>query len=80
MQPKKHSKDYTKLSMDSEGGQPTPEALEVLDHTDGSPEALEVPDERLQKCSMPAGLNYEELGDLSDPRQRDCPWAENVLE
>ena len=66
--------------MDSEGGQPAPEALEVLDHADGSQEALEVPDKHLQKCSMPAGLDYEELGGLSDPGQRDCPRAQNILE
>jgi len=30
MQPKKHSEDYTKRSMDSEDGQPAPEALDAL--------------------------------------------------
>ena len=64
MQPKKHSEDYMKHSMDSEDGQPAPEA----------------PDERLQKHSMPAGLDYEELGGLSDPGQWDCTQAQNILE
>ena len=32
------------------------------------------------KYSMPAGLGYEELGGLSDPGQRDCLQAWNVLE
>ena len=59
--------------MDSEDGRLAPEALEVLDYADESPGALEVPDERLQKRSTPAGLDYEELGGLSDPGQRDCP-------
>ena len=27
------------------------------------------------KYSMPVGLVYEELGGLSDPRQRDCSQA-----
>ena len=72
MLPKKHSEDCSKQLMDSEDGLPAPEALEVLDHADGSPEVLEVPDECLQKCSMPAGLDYEELWGLSDPGQRDC--------
>ena len=44
------------------------------------PEALEALDERLQKYSTPAGLDYEELGGLSDPGQQDCPRAQNVLE
>ena len=62
--------------MDSEDGQFLPEAL---DHADESPGALEVPDGRLRKRSMPAGLDYEELGGLSDPGQRDCPRARNIL-
>ena len=44
------------------------------------PEALEALDECLQKYSTPARLDYEELGGLSDPRQWDCPRAQNVLE
>ena len=72
MQPKKHSEDYSEHSIDSKDGQPAPEAPEALGYADRSPEALEAPDERLQKCSMPAGLDYEELGGLSDPGQRDC--------
>ena len=65
--------------MDSEDGQPAPEAPEALGYADRSPEALEVPDERLQKCSMPVGPDYEELGGLSEPGQRDCPRSRNVL-
>ena len=66
--------------MDSEDGQPAPEAPEAPDYVDRSPESLEVPDEHLQKRSMPAGLDYKELGSLSDPGQRDCPRAQNILE
>ena len=66
--------------MSSEDGQFAPEALEALDYADKSLGALEVPDGRLQKRSMPAGLDYEELGGLSDPGQRDCPRAQNILE
>ena len=47
MQPKKHSKDYSKHSMDSEDGRLAPEALEALDYADKSPGTLEVPDGRL---------------------------------
>ena len=54
MQPKKHLKDYSKHSTDSEDGQLAPEALEALDYADKSPGTLEVPDGRLQKRSMPA--------------------------
>ena len=36
---------------------------------------LEAPDELLQKHSTPAGLDYKELGGLSDPGQRDCSQA-----
>ena len=32
------------------------------------------------KHSMPTGLDYKELGGLSDPRQWDYPWAQNILE
>ena len=61
--------------MDSEDGRLTPEALEALDCAGESPGAPEVPDGCLQKRSMPAGLDYEELGGLSDPGQRDCLQA-----
>ena len=44
------------------------------------PGALEALDERLQKHSTPAGLDYEELGGLSDPEQQDCSRAWNILE
>ena len=66
--------------MDSEDGKLAPEALEALDYTNESPGALEVPDECLQKRSMPAGLDYEELGGLTDPGLRGCPRARNILE
>ena len=59
MQSRKYSEDYSKRSMDSNPGQWIPGALEALD-------------ERLQKHSTPAGLDYEELGGLSDPGPRDC--------
>ena len=55
--------------MDSEDGRLTPEALEALDCAGKSPGAPEVPDGCLQKHSMPAELDYEELEALSDPRQ-----------
>ena len=35
---------------------------------------------RPTKYSTSAGLGYEELGGLSDPGQRDCSQAWNVLE
>ena len=57
--------------MDSEDGRLAPEALEALDYADESLGALEVPDKRLQKRLMPAGLDYEELGGLSDPEYGD---------
>ena len=41
---------------------------------------LEAPDELLHKHSTPAGLDYEELGGLSDPGQRDCSQVRNILE
>ena len=62
MQQEKHSEDYSKYSKDSEDGCLAPEALEVLDYANKNPGALEVTDGRLQKCSMPAGLDSEELG------------------
>ena len=80
MQPKEHSEDYSKRSMDSENGQPAPDVPEALGYADRSPEALGAPDGRLQKHSAPAGLDYEELGGLSDPGQWDCPWAQIILE
>ena len=80
VQPKKHPEDYSKHATESEDGQLAPEAPEALDYTDKSPETLEVPDGRLQKHSTPAGLDYEELGSLTDPGLRDCPRAWNILE
>ena len=71
MQTRKYSEDYTKHSTDSEDGRLAPEAPEALSHVGRSPEALEVPDERLQKCSMPARLDYEELGGLLDSGPHD---------
>jgi len=56
IQPRKYSEDYPKRSTDSKPEQWIPEAL----------------DECLQKYSTPAGLDYEDLGGLSDPEQRDC--------
>ena len=66
--------------MDYEEGQPASKAPEVLDYTDRSLETFGAPDERLQKHLTPARLDYEELGGLSDPGLRDCPWARNILE
>ena len=66
--------------MSSEDGQFAPEALEALNYADKSPGALEVPDGRLQKRSMPEGLDYEELGGLSDLGQQDCSPGRNILE
>ena len=37
MQPKKHSKDYSKQSVDSENGRLAPDALKTLDYADESP-------------------------------------------
>ena len=80
MQPKKHPEDYSKQSMDSGDGRLAPESLETLDYADESPGAPEEPDGRLQKRSMPTRLDCEELGGLSDPGQRDCSQAWNILE
>ena len=80
LQPKNHPEDYSEHATDSEDGQLAPEAPEALDYTDKSPEALEVPDGRLQKHSTPAGLDYEELRGFSDLGQRDFPQAGNILE
>ena len=66
--------------MDSEDGHPTPEVPEMFGYTDRGPKALEVLEERLQKRPTPAGLDYEELGGLSDPGQQDCSRAWNILE
>ena len=76
MQPKKHSEDYSK---DSKDGQLALEALEVLEYAKVQ-KLLEALDERLQRCLVPAGLDYEEFGGLSDPGRRDCPRVHNVLE
>ena len=54
--------------------------LEALDYANKSPGALEVTDGRLQKRSMLAGLDYEELGGLSDLGQRDCSQTRIILE
>ena len=59
--------------MNSEDGQPAPEVPETFGCMNRSPEVLEVLKERLQKRMAPAGLDYEELGGLSDPGQRGCP-------
>jgi hypothetical protein len=59
--------DYSKLSVDFKPMQWIQEALKALD-------------EHLQKYSTPAGLDYEELGGLSDPGQQDCSRAWNILE
>ena len=66
--------------MESRDRRLAPDAFETLDYADGSPGALKVPDRRLQKRFMPAGLDYEELGGLSDLGQWDCPRAQNILE
>ena len=66
--------------MDSEDGQPAPEVSEMFDYMSRSPEGLGVLKEHLQKRTTPAGLDYEELGGLSDPGQRDCLQVQNILE
>jgi len=80
MQTRKYSEDYTKHATDSEDGRLAPEAPKAFDYAGRSPKTLEVPDGRLQKHSTPAGLDYEEVGGLSDPGQQDCPRARNILE
>ena len=47
---------------------------------DRSPEALEVLGERLQECTEPAELDYEELEGLSDLGQQDNSPGQNILE
>ena len=64
MQPGKYSEDYLRRSKNSKPEQWIPKAL----------------DDRLQKHSTPAGLDYEELGGLSDPGRQDCSRARNILE
>ena len=54
MQPKKHSEDYSKHSMDSEDGRLFPETLKALNYANKSPGTLEVPDGSVQKHTMPA--------------------------
>ena len=51
--------------MDSEDGQPALKAPELFGYMNRSPEALKVLKEFLQKRTMPAGLDYEELGGYS---------------
>ena len=72
IQPKKHSEDYSKHSKNSKDGQPALEASEALGYADRNPGTLGVPDKCLQKRPTPAGLDYEELGCLSDLGQQDC--------
>ena len=64
MQPEKYSEDYSRRSKDSKPEQWIPEAL----------------DGHLQKYSTPVGLDYEELGGLLDPGQRDCSQEWNIVE
>ena len=66
--------------MDSEDGQSAPEVPETFGYMNRSPEVLEVLEERLQKHTTPAGLDYEELGGLSDLGQQDCSSGWNILE
>ena len=66
--------------MDSEDGQSAPEVPETFGYMDRSPEVLEVLEERLQKHTTPAGLDYEELGGLSDLGQQDRSPGRNILE
>ena len=81
MLPRKYSEDYSMHSMDSKPGQQTPES--VRDNTCQAHELHKHSKhltKHLQKHSMPTGLDYEELGGLSDPGQRDCSKAWNILE
>ena len=66
--------------MNSEDGQPALEASEALVARTEVHKLSKRPNEHLQKHSMPAGLDYEELGGLSDPGQWDCSQARNILE
>ena len=43
-------------------------------------DVLKALDEPLQKRPTPAGLNYKELGGLSDLGQQDCSLGRNILE
>ena len=52
----------------------------LFGYMDRSPEALEVLEEHLQKRTTPAGLDYEELGGLSDLGQQDCSRVWNIIE
>ena len=68
--------------MDSKPGQQTSEVLGTYMPglwTAEALEELEALSKRLQKHSTPARLDYEELGGLSDPGQRDCSQAWNIL-
>ena len=66
--------------MDSDDGQPAPEVLETFGYMNRSPEVPEVLEERVQKSTTLAGLDYEELGGLSELGQQDCPPGRNILE
>jgi len=52
----------------------------MFGYMDGSPEALEVLEQRLQGRTAPAELDYEELEGLSDLGQQDCSPGRNILE
>jgi hypothetical protein len=67
MQPGNYSEDCSRLSKDSKPEQCVSKALESSQRTSS-------------EYSTPAGLDYEELGGLSDPRQQDCSRAWNILE
>ena len=66
--------------MDSKDEQSAPEVPETFGYMNRSPEVLEVLKERLQKRTTPAGLDYEELGSLSDLGRQDCSPGRNILE
>ena len=52
----------------------------MFGYMDGSPEALEVLEQRLQGRTAPAELDYEGLEGLSDLGQQDCSSGRNILE
>ena len=66
--------------MDSRNGQLAPEASKALI----AQTQVQNPSKHSKyvfiSTRTPAGLDYEELGGLSNPGQQDCPRAENILE
>ena len=66
--------------MDSRNGRLAPEGSKALVAQTQVQKPSKHSKNVFRSTRMPAGLDYEELGGLSDPGQQDCPWAGNVLE